>query len=224
MADKNLPRQVISSTSVQKPAAPTPRGRGRPRAYDPEAALRQATLAFWRSGYASTSLDALTEATGMNRPSLYAAYGDKHAWYLAALERYVEGATAAMRQLLDRDEPLRSSLQRLFEAALAMYLPEGESARGCLLSGTAATEAVADDGIREALGRGLRRVDDEFRRRFERAQSAGELPAGTDVALRARLASALLHSTSLRARAGDARSDLAATVAAGIGLLCAADC
>lgn len=213
-------RQANSSAAVKKPVAPTPRGRGRPRAYDPEAALRQATLAFWRSGYAATSLDALTAATGMNRPSLYAAWGDKHAWYLAAMERYVDGAAAAMRQLLGRDEPLRASLQRLFDAALAMYLPAGEGARGCLLSGTAGTEAVADSDIRDALGRGLRRIDEEFRLRFERALQAGELTQGTDLAQQARLASALLHSTSLRARAGDARHDLSATVAAGIDLLC----
>ena len=63
-----------------------PRRRGRPRAYDPQAALQQATDSFWRSGYSGTSLDKIGAATGMNRPSLYAAFGDKHTLYLKALE------------------------------------------------------------------------------------------------------------------------------------------
>ena len=55
--------------------------RGRPRAYDPETALSQAMAVFWDAGYAATSLDDLSAATGMNRPSLYGAFGDKHALY-----------------------------------------------------------------------------------------------------------------------------------------------
>src|SRR5262245_66197867 len=66
------------------------RPRGRPRAYDPEIALQLATESFWRAGYAATSLDDLSAATGMNRPSLYSAFGDKRDLYLAALRRYWE--------------------------------------------------------------------------------------------------------------------------------------
>lgn len=213
--------------TVQKESVTTPAGaeaaarrRGRPRAYDPEAALQQATLAFWRAGYAATSLDTLTAATGMNRPSLYAACGDKHAWYLAALGRYVEAAAGAMKQLLARPEPLRQALQRVFDAALALYLPPDDAARGCLLSGTAATEAVADERIRAELGRGLRVFDRLFEQRLLRAQQDGELARGASAAQLARLASALLHSSSLRARAGDSRAEIAATIAAGLDLIC----
>ncbi|PTB24471.1 TetR family transcriptional regulator [Paraburkholderia caribensis] len=60
------------------------RARGRPRAYDADDALSNATDAFWLGGYSGTSLDTLSDATGMNRPSLYAAFGDKHALYLPA--------------------------------------------------------------------------------------------------------------------------------------------
>ena len=57
------------------------RPRGRPRAYDPERAMDRATGAFWRAGYSATSLEDLTAATGMNKPSLYAAFGDKRAFH-----------------------------------------------------------------------------------------------------------------------------------------------
>ena len=61
--------------------------RGRPRAYDPDRALQAAQDVFWRKGFAETSLDELSAATGMNRPSLYAAFGDKKAIYLKTMER-----------------------------------------------------------------------------------------------------------------------------------------
>jgi AcrR family transcriptional regulator len=194
--------------------------RGRPRAYDPEAALARATGAFWRAGYSATSLDTLSEATGMNRPSLYAAFGDKRALYLAALERYTALGSAAMQAALAPGHPLRESLQRVYEAALAFYYPAGETARGCFLIGTAATESVADPEVRARLGAGLREFDRQFEQRLARAQAEGELDAGADAALLAKIASAILHTLALRSRAGDSRASLRATAQAGIELIC----
>ena len=196
--------------------------RGRPRAYDPGAALAAATAAFWRDGYAGTSLDALSEATGMNRPSLYGAFGDKRALYLQALEPYVEQARAAMDAALATPRPLREGLKRVFDLALKLYYPADEAPRGCLLVGTAATESVHDEGIRARLHDGLRRFEAAFEQRFERAIAEGELPPDTSAAMHARLASAVLESLALRARAGAKRSELAATATAAIALLCPA--
>src|ERR1700681_4918141 len=74
--------------------------RGRPRAYDPEVALAKARNAFWQTGYAATSLDDLSEATGMNRPSLYAAFGDKRDLYLKTLAYYRNQSRALARGVL----------------------------------------------------------------------------------------------------------------------------
>src|SRR6516162_6182995 len=87
-----------------------PKRRGRPPAYDRDAALQQATDAFWRAGFSGTSLDDLAAATGMNRPSLYAAFGDKRALYLHALDRYWQLAFAAMDEALSHDEALGEAL------------------------------------------------------------------------------------------------------------------
>ena len=199
-----------------------PRPRGRPRGYDPEAALAAATAAFWRAGYAATSLDALSEATGMNRPSLYGAFGDKHALYLAALRQYADQACLAMDAALAPTRPLREGLKRVFDLALKLYFPVDETPRGCLLVGTAAAEAVHDEAIRTVLNESLRRFDKAFEQRFRSAVARGELPPDADPAVLSRLASAVLHSLALRARAGDRRSELAATGAAGIALICGA--
>lgn len=196
------------------------RSRGRPRAYDPEEALARARDTFWRSGYAGTSLDDLSAATGMNRPSLYAAFGDKHALYLLTVERYIEAGRAAMEAALDETLPLAEALLRVFDGALAWYLPPRAAQRGCLLIGTAAVEAVADEAVRERLAAGLRAFDFAFERRLRYAVQQGELPADADPAALARVASALLHSTALRARAGEPHATLRATAAAGVALIC----
>ena len=201
-----------------KAAAP-PRPRGRPRGFDTGATLAQATLAFWQRGYAATSMDDLSVATGLNRPSLYGAFGDKHALYLQALALYTEQSNAAIAAALD-GRPLREGLLRVYELALQLYFPAGEAARGCLLIGTAATEAPRDEAIRQALGDSLRGFNMAFEARLQQAADAGELPPGTDVAMRAQLASAVLHSIALRARAGDARQDLTALAAAGVAMVC----
>jgi TetR/AcrR family transcriptional regulator, copper-responsive repressor len=210
-----MARQRLSSDPVQKDPPPS-RPRGRPRAYDPAQALAAATGAFWQAGYSATSLDALSEATGMNRPSLYGAFGDKRALYLQALQAYADGGQQAMRTALAPERPLREGLKRVYDTALKIYYPPQQPARGCLLIGTAAVEALQDDGIRALLQRSLRVFDTEFERRFVQGQAAGELRADADPALLARLASALLHTLALRSRAGDSRAQLAATAAAGI--------
>lgn len=196
------------------------RTRGRPRAYDPEQALTTARDVFWQLGYAGSSLDDLSAATGMNRPSLYAAFGDKHALYLQTLERYTEASRQAMTVALAADMPLAQALRRVYDLALAMYLPVGRQARGCLLIGTAATQAVVDAKVRDRLGDGLRSFDRAFEIRLQQAQEQGELDAGAEPALLAKMASAILHSLALRSRAGDTRASLEATAAAGVELIC----
>jgi AcrR family transcriptional regulator len=199
-------------------AQPTPRPRGRPRSFDTEATLAQATLTFWQRGYASTSMDDLSAATGLNRPSLYGAFGDKHDLYLQALRLYTERSNAAIAAAL-AGRSLRDGLVRVYELALQLYYPADEAARGCLLIGTATTEAPRDEAIRQQLGDSLRGFNAAFEARLQRAVAEGELPTGTDVAMRAQLASAVLHSMALRARAGDAREELAALARAGVEMV-----
>ncbi|MGO8918648.1 MAG: TetR/AcrR family transcriptional regulator [Stellaceae bacterium] len=206
---------------VQKNSDPEPKRRGRPRAYDPEVALRQATLAFWRTGYAATSLDALAAATGMNRPSLYAAFGDKHALYLTALERYWDLGLAAMAAALAGDRPLPDALMRVYDAALGLYFPRKGRPRGCFGIGTATSEAVEDPDIRAAFAAGLRRIDEGFAARFSAARERGELGADADPAALAMIASAVLHSIALRARSGTPRPALEEMARKAVKMICA---
>jgi AcrR family transcriptional regulator len=198
------------------------RPRGRPRAYDADQAMADATDAFWQAGYSGTSLDALGAAMGMNRPSLYGAFGDKHALYLSTLDRYIEAGLKTMEEALAGDFPLAKALQRVYDTALALYLPAGAEPRGCFLIGTATVEARADAQVRARLAEGLLAFDHAFERRLKRAQAEGELAARADPAALARVASAILHSLALRSRAGDAPASLRSIAAAGVALICGA--
>jgi AcrR family transcriptional regulator len=198
------------------------RPRGRPRAYDPDDALARATQSFWRAGFAGTSLDDLSAATGMNRPSIYGAFGDKRDLYLAALDRYVDVSRAQMAAALSEDVPIAAALQSLYDGALALYFAKPEAPLGCFLIGTAATEAARDSRVRTRLGSGLRELTETFEARFRAARASGEIGSGVDPALLADLAGAVLHSIALRARAGDSRSSLHAFSKAAVKMLCGA--
>ncbi|HLH88751.1 MAG TPA: TetR/AcrR family transcriptional regulator [Xanthobacteraceae bacterium] len=194
--------------------------RGRPRAYDPDRALAQATAAFWDAGYAGTSLDDLSAATGMNRPSLYGAFGDKHTLYLKAIEGYRAVARAGMQTALPQEGPLKAALGGLYQRAISLYLSGEHGPRGCLLVSTAATEAVMDAEIRRAARAALEEIDAAFEARFRHAREQGDLPRSTDPAALAKLASAVLHMLSIRARIGTSRAVLEQIAASGVDLIC----
>jgi AcrR family transcriptional regulator len=197
------------------------KGRGRPRAYDPQTALQQALGVFWSTGYSGASLDSIATAAGMNRPSLYAAFGDKHALYIKALEQYWESASAAMQEaLMDKDLTLEQALMGFYEGQLSIYFSGEGQPRGCFAIGTATTEAVEDSAIREVLADRLSRLDTDLETRLRAAVSAGELKDDVDPAALAVLASSLLHSISIRARAGKSRAELTELARNAVNVIC----
>jgi AcrR family transcriptional regulator len=173
--------------------------------------------AFWDAGYAATSLDDISAATGMNRPSLYAAFGDKQAIYLKAIKRYNAGP--ALRDAL-AGGTLRDALRRAFKAALAVYLSGDRGQRGCFAIGTAAVEAVANPIVRKELAGVLRDVDEAFEERIRLARIEGEIAANADPASLARIASAILHSLAVRARSGEKRRSLESLADTGVAMIC----
>ena len=125
---------------------------------------------FWKAGYAGTSLDDLSAATGMNRPSLYAAFGDKRDLYLKTLEHYRDEWRALARAALADDPPLRVFLKRFYDKALDLYLEDGP--RGCYSIGTAATVAAVDDQVRAVSRRQHAHRPTLPERQIEKAQRA----------------------------------------------------
>ena len=204
---------------VKGDAPVEPKRRGRPRAYQPEIALGKALDLFRKDGFAATSLDDLSAATGMNRPSLYGAFGDKRELYIKSYARYRADARAVMAEIFREQQPIRTRLQRIYAVALGIYLG-GESPRGCFTVMTAASEAVADPEIRAMVLEGFSELDKAFARCFRLAREKGELPATADAAALALLASATMHTMAIRARARVPRKELEAVVKGAIDLLC----
>lgn len=204
---------------VQKESDAVARRRGRPRAYDPEAALQRATDAFWRTGYSGTSLDEISAATGMNRPSLRAAFGDKHTLYLEALRGYWDFKFATMREALEGGT-LKEALMRAYEAALTIYFSGEGRVRGCFVIGTAITEAAEDPEIRRIVAAGFQMLDADFEARLRLARDGGELKVDVDLETLAVLATATMHTIAVRARAGAPRDELRQLARNAVNVIC----
>ncbi len=200
------------------PAAP--KRRGRPRAYEPEVALGKALDLFRKGGFAATSLDDLSAATGMNRPSLYGAFGDKRELYIKSYQRYRDDARAAMGDIFKAGLSLRQGLERIYAAALDIYLADEDEPQGCFTVLTAASDAVRDPAIRAMVLDALSELDKAFARCFRHAKENGELSDDADPVGLAQLASATIHTIAIRARAHVPRKELEAIVENAIGVMC----
>src|SRR5882672_9384626 len=209
MVQKTKRPPAAAKPSAAKGDAPVEaKRRGRPRAYQPDIALGKALDLFRKGGFAATSLDDLSAATGMNRPSLYGAFGDKRELYIKSYQRYRADARAAMLDIFREQSPIRSRLERIYAVALDIYLSGESGPRGCFTVMTAASEAVADPDIRSLVLEGFSELDKAFAACFRTAKEKGELSDTADPLVLAQLASATIHTIAIRARARVPRKEL----------------
>ena len=206
--------------SQRESQASEARRRGRPRQYDPDRALADAAAMFWKQGYGGTSLDDLVAATGMNRPSLYAAFGDKSDLYLKTLQRYQRKSRAKTIELLADNPSLRVFLTRFYDGALEIYRAGGADARGCYSISTAPAQATADAAVRAFLDDSIRGTDAFLGGVIEKARERGEIAKSADPSALAQIATATLHTIAVRSRVGASRKELRALAAAAIDLIC----
>ena len=208
--------------TVRNTVKAAPQRRGRPRAFEPETALAQAMDAFWKDGFAATSLDDVSAATGLNRPSLYGAFGDKRALYLKAYGQYRKRMDEAFQPLFQAREPLRAKLRRILIAALDLYLSGEDGPRGCFTVLSAASDAIADPELHTLVREAIDGTDRAFGRMFADARAAGELPASADPRRLARMASATIHTLSIRARARIPRAQILPIIDDAVTTICGA--
>jgi len=204
----------------KKTNLPEVRRPGRPREYDPDRVLARAAEAFWKHGYAGTSLDELAAATGMNRPSLYAAFGDKRDLYLKTLERYRDQSRSMVMEILSDNPTLRVFLTRFYKTALDIYLGGEDGARGCYSVATAGVRATVDPSVRAFLADSVRSTDALLAGFIRKAQDRGEIACKADPAALAQLATATLHTLAVRSRAGLSRKELNVLAAGAVDVIC----
>lgn len=181
--------------------------RGRPRAFDVDVALAAALRVFWSKGYEGASLTELTEAMGIARPSLYAAFGNKEALFRRALDLYEREKLGYVAQALAAPTS-RAVAERLLRGALHSQTSSCEP-RGCLgVIGSMACGSEAE-GVRAEVIARRASSHAALVARMERARDEGDLPAASDPAGLARFLLAILQGMAVQAGAGATRDELA---------------
>ena len=181
---------------------------GRRREFDVDEALDAALCVFWRKGYEGASYTDLTEATGVERPALYSAFGNKEALFRQALARYYERYLDFFPAALEKPRSREVAAHILFSAAdLHTRYPDNT---GCL--GIHGVLAGTDDAepVRRALIDARADGETSLRERFERAKEEGDLPKDANCAGLAAFVMAVSHGMAVQAKAGFKRNVLEA--------------
>ncbi len=184
------------------------RSRGRPRAFDREAALAKATRLFWTKGYEATSISDLTEAMGIGSPSLYAAFGSKEALYAEALRHYRENYESLVWGRFSAADTARDAVEALLlDSAAALTGSACDIPLGCMVTlSSVASEGHADLGTLVRSARNI--VRDRLRERLERAVEEGEVLPSVDIHALARFIQSIVHGMSILARDEVTRTEL----------------
>jgi AcrR family transcriptional regulator len=193
------------SLSATLPVPERPR-LGRPRGFDRDTALDAAMRVFWAHGYEGASLTALTAAMGINRPSLYAAFGDKAALFREAVARYGTGPGRYVRRALGQPTARRVA-ETLLRGAVAMATDPANPA-GCLwvqgALATGAESAAVRDEIAAVRNRGI----DQVQARLAHARATGDLAASADPEALTLYLISVMNGIAVQAAGGRSREAL----------------
>lgn len=184
-----------------------PRGRGRPRKFEHGVALDAALQIFWTKGYRGASMDDLTASMSMNKPSLYAAFGNKEELYLAAIDHYVATIGRDFLAPLTSGKSLHESLSGFF-ARVIDSVTGTHGPLGCAIACTLPAETMDSAEIRKKLAALVEEIDETLHARIRAAQATGEISADADALTLAQLVVGTMFSCAIRARAGADRRTL----------------
>lgn len=179
---------------------------GRPREFDEDAALEAAMRVFWEKSYEGTTMADLTEAMGINRSSIYAAFGDKESVFHRVVERYRQGRMTYIRQALAQPS-LREVVAGLIYGT-AEFLSIPGNPRGCLLIQGALACGTGAEPVKQAMIDWRKDGEGALKKRLQQAQSEGELQAEIQPADFARYISSVMAGLGVQAANGATRTEL----------------
>ncbi len=182
----------------------TPAQPGRPRAFDPDAALDRAMHVFWTKGYEGAALSDLTQAMRINRPSLYAAFGNKERLFGRVLDRYMDGPVAYFGKALAAPKA-RDVVEEIF-LGTARMADDPRTPAGCLLVQGAL--ACGDASVRKEVAARRAAVEVALRRRLQRAKREGDLPKNADPADLAHYVMTVVRGMAVQSAGGAGRNQL----------------
>lgn len=174
----------------------------RPCAYDRDELLRCATALFWERGFAATSVDDVVQASGVSRSSLYTAFPDKSALFLAALEHYLETVTRSKLERLARGERAAPAIRKFLSDIAGERAAANAPAHGCLLTNTAVEIGAGQEEVAECIRQAFARLERALVARLEQALRQGDLSADTDPQQFARQLVALVQGLRVMTRLG----------------------
>mgnify|MGYP001407221878 CR=1 FL=1 len=175
---------------------------GRPRKFDKNEALTAAVNVFWAKGYDGASMKDLTEAMGINGPSLYSTFGDKRELYLQAIDSYAANDSCAPLVAFESEPDIELAVRAFIEAVIDYATHHDSGAKGCFLASSVATSCGEVTGVQELLNTAISDTDQRLANRFEIEKKNGTLPADFPSLERARLMFDLRQGYVFRARAG----------------------
>ena len=179
---------------------------GRPRSFDTEKALDSAMRLFREKGYEGASLADLTRAMGINRPSMYAAFGDKESLFRRVLDRYSCHTRSVFQQAL-QEKTARAVAERLLYSAIEVQAGS-DGPRGCLITQGALVCGDEAEPIRKELISLRQQQESVIRDRLKRARKEGDLPANANPADLARYLATVMQGMSILANGGATRAEL----------------
>ncbi|WP_148254449.1 TetR/AcrR family transcriptional regulator [Aidingimonas lacisalsi] len=183
--------------------------RGRPRAFDPDLALRSAMNLFWERGYEGATLTDLAAVMGINKPSLYAAFGSKEALFRQAVSLYDKAEGRGIELALHAEPRVRDAIAKFLQLNLASYT-DPDKPSGCMIVLAAMIGSPENAGTRDYLAAQRAETRNVLRQRLERGVAEGELAEETDCNVIADFYTTVLQGLSIQARDGATREQLRA--------------
>ena len=179
----------------------------RPKEFDSDAALHKAMEVFWSRGYEAASIQDLVKHMGINRQSLYDTFGDKHALYLQALDRYREVEGRKLFDLLERPGSVKKTLRLLFEGVIEKALCDRQR-RGCFMGNAVSELAGRCKETAARTGSNMTTTEAAFYRTLLRGKNEGELTHVRDLRAVARFLYSSMQGLVLTAKATQDRKTL----------------
>jgi len=182
------------------------RPRGRPSNFDHEEALEKALQVFWAHGYEGASMAELTEALGINKPSIYAAFGNKEELFHKALGKYLSGPLSYISEAMN--QPTARETVETFLTKSAELLTNPNNPHGCMIVQGALTCGQSSSMIQQKLIAYRSDLETSFTKRFELAKAQGDLPQEVNSKQLAKYIATIHQGMSVQASSGTSKEEL----------------
>jgi AcrR family transcriptional regulator len=180
--------------------------RGRPRVFDMDEALDKALEIFWKRGYEGASIAELTEALGINKPSLYAAFGNKEELFNKTLSRYVAGPVVFIQEAIN--QPSAYEVAQSFLTKAVEFFTDTKHPKGCLIVQAALSVSADSLLVQDLLTKYRYSYEQQLAKRFEKAKEEGDLPTDANAEALAKFLSTLHQGMSVQVTSGASKEEL----------------